>query len=228
MALAGAAHAQTVSNTYTDVFGNTSTTTIQNPTVVGGVITNGGFTNGYGGYNVGGYNVGGYNVNSPILGSPNVGYGVPNYGYGAPNYGYGASTVYPGQAFYVPGYTVPVCPPRFGGIPSATITQLPQVIVTPPVVNYGGNGYGYGGGNGYGYGGNGYGGGYGYVGNGYGYGGYGGGYGYGHRFPCLPPVAQLPQLYNGYGSRTQIVQGGVTLGAGGLNVSIGGTSIRSR
>lgn len=187
LSLATAAHAQTVSNTYTstDPWGTTTTTTIEGPAGIVGAIANQSVYGGYGGYS----NYNGYTNYS--YGVPNYGYVQPNYGYAQPNYGYVAPGYYPGQVYYVPGYNLPIGRSHFGWDQPPTITALPQVIVTPPVPAYPPYGYGYGG---------------------YGY----GGYGHNHQAPY------------GYGSRTQIVQGGLTLGTRGLNVSIGGASVKSR
>jgi hypothetical protein len=121
LTLGTAAHAQTVTNTYTSVdpWGNTTTTTIQGQGSAVGIVANQGFYGGYAGYN------GGY-----------AGYNTPY----APNYGYAPPAYYPGQTYFVPGYTIPLGRSQYGWDQPPLITGLPQVITTPPIPAYG---YGY-------------------------------------------------------------------------------------
>ncbi len=158
------AQAQSVtrSTTYTDAFGNSTTTTIEAPTSVAGYIAGqtvyGGFPNYAGGvpsYANSNCPVPGYGYNGGWNQNPGYGYGYNN-GYG--NYaGYPAPLpyAYPPQAYYVPGSTTYL--PPIPGSPFAppSITSVPQVITTPgvPLYPYGAYGFpqpGYGQGFGYG------------------------------------------------------------------------------
>lgn len=209
LALAGVAQAQTVSSTYTSVgpYGNLTTTTIQGQVGVTGGIANQGY---YSGYGYGGYaGYGSYpNFNGPCLTPLNNGYKSPGYGYGN-GYGYGTFGYVPGQVYYAPGYAVPVGQPGFGWCPSTTIIGGPQVVVTPSIIGYPGYGQGYlpqepcpvpGRPGQYPYGAQPY-------------------YGYG---------APAPYYGYGYGRRSEGAQGSFSIGGGGLNVSIGGSTTRSR
>ncbi len=184
LALSVAAHAQTVSSTYTtsNGWGTTVTTTIQGPTSAVGAIANQGFYSG-----------------------SYAGFGVPSYGVPCvPNYGYSAPAYYPGQSYFVPGYTVPLGQSQFGWDQPASITALPQIITTPAVPAYPV-----------------------YPTPTYGYGqGYGYGTSYGQGVPCQQPSYGYGYGYGG--SRTTIAGGGISYGRGGLNVSIGGTVVRER
>lgn len=131
----GAAHAQSVSNTYssTDPFGTTTTTTITGPADAVNAYVNGGIYGGYSNYNYG------YGYNNY----------APDYSNYAPNYdpyyssGYGAQPLYPGTSYYLPGYNIPLGQSHFGWDTPPSITALPQIVTPFPYgLGYGGYGYG--------------------------------------------------------------------------------------
>ncbi|BCM92390.1 hypothetical protein IAD21_04269 [Abditibacteriota bacterium] len=165
LALATTAHAQTYSRTYTtsDGRGNSTTTTIEAPASVAGLIA--GQTI-YGGFPSYANNIPSYAGGIPSYGANcppgfNGGYAgyttVPAYGYG-----YNYSTPYPyvpqapcpypygyaPQTYYVPGQTTYLPHPSLGWNPPPAITTVPQVIVNPavppfPYGAYAPYGYGY-------------------------------------------------------------------------------------
>ena len=161
--LGTAAHAQDISNTYTSTspWGITTTTTVTGPANAVGAYTNQNIYNGYTDYGYGDYNTGYGNYNTGY-GNYNTGYGNYNTGYGGNNYdgngydgynyggyagdsnyytfGNGAQPLYPGQSYYIPGYSIPLGQSRYGTPPR--ITTLPQ-IVTPFPYSYGYGNYGY-------------------------------------------------------------------------------------
>ncbi len=152
LAVATAAQAQTYRQSYTtsDGYGNSTTTTIEAPASVAGIIAgqtiyggfpnyaggvpsynnsnfpvaNNGYNTGYG-YNGGYYNGGGYGYNN----------GYYNGGYN-PNCQYPAPYAYPPQAYYVPGQTTYLPGVNGGPYVPPAVTTLPQVFTSPGVPLY--------------------------------------------------------------------------------------------
>jgi len=131
----GAAHAQSVSNTYssTDPFGTTTTTTITGPADAVNAYVNGGIYGAYPNYNFGAT----YDTYAPAYNNYATNY---NSYYG---YGYGAQPLYPGTSYFIPGQTIPLGQSLFGYDTTPTITTLPQVVTPFPFgLGYGGYDYG--------------------------------------------------------------------------------------
>ncbi len=139
LALATAACAQTVSRSYTttDVYGNTTTTTIQAPASVAGLIAGQTIYGGFPNYANG---IPSYD-NSYCAPQTYGGYGGGYAGYDFPPsapYGY----VYPPQTYYVPSQTFYLPHPTVGPFAPPSFTSIPQIITTPGVPYYPYNGYG--------------------------------------------------------------------------------------